>query len=63
MPTIDRTTYATGKAKHAYDVEAYQGAYIAVSATIFTVYATNRDQAARRVERDGWNVASVNMVG
>lgn len=52
----DRTTYTNGNGIHAYDVGTSNG-------TTFTVYATNRDQAARRVERDGHTVSWVNMVG
>lgn len=60
MKTItDMKTYANGNGKHAYDVEAKKDE----TRVIFLVYATNRDQASRRVERDGYQVCSVNMVG
>lgn len=61
--TVDRKTYKTGEGSHAYDVECYKGAaYRRSEAIRFEVDAANRNQAARRCERDGWEVASVNMV-
>lgn len=58
----DYTTYTTGKGKHAYDVEAFV-AGSAKERITFEVYASDRDQAARRVEKDGHRVCSVNMIG
>jgi len=58
----DYTTYANGKGRHAYDVEAIVAGSEKERIT-FVVHANNRDQAARRVERDLHRVCSVNMVG
>lgn len=69
----DTTTYATepkpgARTAHAYDVEAEGqepnrlGENEVVRIT-FSVWANNRDQAARRVEAGGWRVRSVNMTG
>lgn len=58
----DRTTYTHFKGQHAYDVEVFIAGTVNERKT-FEVIANNRDQAARRVERDGHRVASVNMIG
>lgn len=55
-------SYANGNGKHAYNVEAFVAGSSKERKT-FCVWANNRDQAARRVERDGHRVCSVNMVG
>ena len=63
---VDRETY-TGKGKHAYEVEVYADKNCRVTKDFaskkFEVHATNRDQAARKLERDGYEVCSVNMIG
>jgi hypothetical protein len=63
----DRTTYTTGKGAHAYDVMVYADKNCRVTKDFttktFEVCATNRDQAARRLERDGYEIYSVNMIG
>lgn len=55
----DYDTYNNGKGHHSYDV--YVGD--TKDEINFNVIANNRDQAARRVERDGHKVRSVNMTG
>jgi hypothetical protein len=63
----DRTTYTNGNGRHAYEVYAYEDKQCRVTKNfkekIFEVHASNRNQAARRVERDGYEVSSVNMIG
>lgn len=59
----DTTTYTTGKGRHAYDVEVIIRSGDKTERQTFSVYANNRDQAARRVEKDGYEISSVNMVG
>jgi hypothetical protein len=60
----DFTTYTNGNGKHAYDVEVFvDAADPSKGRKTFEVHANNRDQAARRVSRDGFVVCSVNMVG
>jgi hypothetical protein len=58
----DFDTYNNGKGTHSYDVYAYV-AGSSNEEVNFNVIAQNRDQAARRVERDGHRVNSVNMTG
>lgn len=63
----DRTTYARTKGRHAYDVYVYEDKKCRETKNfkqkVFQVSASNRDHAARIVERDGYEVGSVNMVG
>lgn len=63
---VDHKTY-TGKGAHAYIVEVYADKNCRVtkdfSTKKFEVHATNRDQAARKLERDGYEIYSVNMIG
>lgn len=59
---VDRNTYTNGNGKHAYEVEVFTSVHRKERKT-FEVHANNRDQAARRLERDGYEVCSVNMVG
>lgn len=60
-------TFADGRGNHAYEVYVYEDKQCRVTKNfaqkIFEVHANNRDQAARRIEREGYEVASVNMVG
>lgn len=58
----DHDTYNNGKGNHSYDVDVYVAGSKDEQKT-FNVIASNRDQAARRVERDGHRVRSVNMTG
>ena len=57
----DHNTYATGKGKHSYDVEVRTTDM--GGRKTFNVWASNRDVAARRLTRDGYEVCSVNMTG
>lgn len=48
-------TEAAATARHAYAIEVEGGEV--------KVYANNRDQAARKAEKAGYVVRSVNMIG
>jgi len=66
MP-VDRTTYTNGSGRHAYEVEVYLNKDARNVSDFrrltFEVHAVNRTVAAVRLERDGYEVCSVNMVG
>lgn len=51
---IDYETYATGLGKAAYEISTNRGR--------FFVHASNRAQAARILERDGFTVRDINRV-
>ncbi len=51
----DYLTYAIGLGKNAYEVSTNKGR--------FFVYASNRAQAARILERDGFTIRDINRVG
>lgn len=55
----DSNTFADGTGKHAYDCTV--GAKREEG--VFTVHATNRNQAVRRLECAGHHVRDCNMVG
>ncbi len=61
MKRIREAKYFDRAGTHAYDVYAHVAG--TNNEVIFEVAATNRNQAARIIERDGHHVLSVNMVG